>query len=203
MERSVLDVVYPVLERVLKARARCLRPDCDDEQASAELFRTRELLVPLLDRVMHARPGGVGELMRRVLIYWVDEVFTVEPTLRPHWVSNTMELLLLNSRDRAEKFWDVVAERHRSPDLAQLCRLCVQLGFVGQLDPARQEEVILWLRPPPPPTTLVAEPEPQPIPPCPPLRGAAWLQAVVWLTWLFMAAWLGTAVYYLAYHAQQ
>lgn len=80
------------------------------------------------------------ELVRRLLIYWVDEVLTMA---NPEWKDITLEFDYFAEKNRAWRFYEYGerAARGSSSDVIETLYLCLVLGFEGDIGEAFREHL--------------------------------------------------------------
>ncbi|HTN01362.1 DotU family type IV/VI secretion system protein [Planctellipticum variicoloris] len=129
----IFDSVLDLVDRIERHE----RPDLGEE---------KKLIRMDLDALMagaSSRPGQRGEdfeLVRRALIYWVDEVLTAAAV---DWKDMTLEFDYFAEKNRAWRFYEFGerAARSSSSDVIETWYLCLVLGFEGDLGEAFREHL--------------------------------------------------------------
>lgn len=141
MANSVVSLAEPFFLKVLTI----VNQNRNSEMAQLEDLQRR--LKMDLQAIEHKVTSGAVSLsagewqsLKRMLIYWADEVLTAQI---PDWQNYVLEHDYFEERNRAWKFY-VEAENvipTGSPATAELFYLAVVLGFVGDLEGAFRHEL--------------------------------------------------------------
>lgn len=128
----VFDAVLDLVDRIERHE----RPDLGEE---------KKLIRMDLDALTgSAAKSGARiedlELVKRALIYWVDEVLTIAD---PDWKDMTLEFDYFAEKNRAWRFYEhgERAARSSSSDVIEAWYLCLVLGFEGDIGEAFREHL--------------------------------------------------------------
>ncbi len=129
----VFDAVLDLVDRIERHE----RPDLGEEK---KLIR---MDLDALSSMASNKPGQRSEdfeLVRRALIYWVDEVLTLA---QAEWKDMTLEFDYFGEKNRAWRFFEYGerAARVSSSDVIETWYLCLVLGFEGDIGEAFREHL--------------------------------------------------------------
>ncbi len=140
MSTSVIRLAEPFFQKVLSL---VNQPASDPEQLP-QLQRHLTADLQAIEQKVASGVAGVSagewQSLKRVLIYWADEVLT---THIPEWENFVLEHEYFGEKNRAWKFY-VEAEQcvpTGSPEAAELFYLAMVLGFTGDLEGAFKYEM--------------------------------------------------------------
>ena len=130
---KIFDAVLDLVDRIDRHE----QPDLNEEK---KLIRMD--LDALTAGASH-KPGQRAEdfeLVRRALLYWVDEVLTVA---NAEWKDITLEFDYFAEKNRAWRFFEFGerAARSSSSDVIETWYLCLVLGFEGDIGEAFREHL--------------------------------------------------------------
>ena len=129
----VFDAVLDLVDRIERHE----RPDLSEEK---KLIR---MDLDALTSGASNKPGQRSEdfeLVRRALVYWVDEVLTMS---QADWKDMTLEFDYFAEKNRAWRFFEYGerAARVSSSDVIETWYLCLVLGFEGDIGEAFREHL--------------------------------------------------------------
>ena len=135
MSTSVISRAEPFFLKVLSV----LDQSVPDTQ---ELFRLRRQLMADLAEIEHkvnigetGLSGGDWDTVKRVLVYWADEVLTDHTR---EWSEQTLEHAYFGVQDRAFEFYTLGERTYPTAgsEIAEIFYLAIVLGFKGRIDEA-------------------------------------------------------------------
>lgn len=129
----IFDAVLDLIDRIERHE----NPDLNEE---------KKLIRMDLDSLTTRAPQQGGrhveelDLVRRALIYWVDEVLTVA---NAEWKDITLEFDYFAEKNRAWRFYEYGERvaRTNSSDVIETWYLCLVLGFEGDIGEAFREHL--------------------------------------------------------------
>lgn len=129
----IFDAVLDLVDRIERHE----RPDLVEEKTLIRMD------LDALTAMASNRPGQRledFELVRRALIYWIDEVLTIADA---EWKSMTLEFDYFGEKNRAWRFYEYGERGARvsSSDVIETWYLCLVLGFEGDIGEAFREHL--------------------------------------------------------------
>lgn len=134
MTKSVIRCVEPFFLKVLNVLDSPAQNIRDLDGLQEEL--TADLAYSEKDSLDAGLPVGDWDTIKRVLVYWTDEVLTYHTGSA--WSERTLEHAYFGEKDRAWKFY-VLGEQTIPTSgsvIAEVFYLAIALGFVGRIDEA-------------------------------------------------------------------
>jgi type VI protein secretion system component VasF len=129
----IFDAVLDLVDRIERHE----RPDLGEEKTLIRMD------LDALTAMASNRPGQRVEdleLVRRALIYWVDEVLTIA---QADWKDMTLEFDYFAEKNRAWRFYEYGERSARvsTSDVIETWYLCLVLGFEGDIGEAFREHL--------------------------------------------------------------
>lgn len=140
MSKSAISLTEPFFLKVL----RLLDMGSPDESALVRVQRQLTSDIQAIQQQVNSGVAGLStgewETIKRVLVYWADEVLTASI---PDWDDHTLEQEYYGEQNRAWKFY-IEGESSiptGSSDIAEIFYLAIVLGFEGDIEDAFKEEL--------------------------------------------------------------
>lgn len=140
MSQSAINLTEPFFLKVL----RLLEVGAPDESALIRVQRQLTSDIQAIQQQVNSGIAGLSagewETIKRVLVYWADEVLTASIQ---DWDDHTLEQEYYGEQNRAWKFY-LEGENSiptGSSDVAEIFYLAIVLGFEGDIEDAFKEEL--------------------------------------------------------------